>query len=222
MGMLIRADLHVHSLHSDGRASPAEIVYASIERGINAVAIADHDTFAGSIVARKLSVGNNLLVVPSAEVRTDRGDVLLYCDEEVDFPKRLDLLIDKAKEESCLIVPAHPFDIARLGLGDAIFEYEDWSAIEIWNSSSTKGANYRAIKASKLLGKPGIANSDAHILAEIATAYTVIEVEELSVSSVLDAIRRGKVKPVFGGRPLTTLLDRISWSLERSVKKALK
>lgn len=220
--MIIRADLHVHSTYSDGRASPAEIIYASIERGINAVAITDHDTFAGSTAAKNLSAGNAILVVPGVEVRTDRGDVLLYCENEIDFPKRLDLLIDRATREGCLLVPAHPFDLTRFGIGDAIFEYKEWAAIEVWNSSSTKGANRKAINATRLLNKPGIANSDAHVIGEIASAYNVIEVEELTVESLLSAIRGNRVRPVFGGRPFSSVFNRISWSIERSIRKAFK
>ncbi|MEM0246556.1 MAG: PHP domain-containing protein [Desulfurococcaceae archaeon] len=222
MSVLIRADLHTHSTFSDGKASPLEIVYVAGDRALGAVSITDHDTFRGSIVAKKLAITYGILVIPGAEMRTDRGDILVYCDREVDLPKRISLLIEKAHEENCLVVPAHPFDFIRLGIGDLVYEYQVWDAIEVWNASSTKGANYQALEAAKMLNKPGIANSDAHIPEEVGSAYTLIEVDDLTVDSVLEAIRRNRVKPFLGRVPLKARFNRLVWSIERSLIDALR
>ncbi|HTW64493.1 MAG TPA: PHP domain-containing protein [Bryobacteraceae bacterium] len=40
-------DLHSHTNESDGTASPLELVELALERGVEALAISDHDTFAG-------------------------------------------------------------------------------------------------------------------------------------------------------------------------------
>ena len=40
-------DLHVHTNMSDGSLSPAEVVRRSAEKGLQAIAITDHDTVAG-------------------------------------------------------------------------------------------------------------------------------------------------------------------------------
>jgi predicted metal-dependent phosphoesterase TrpH len=42
-----RIDLHAHSTASDGTLSPAELVHAAAEAGLDVVAITDHDTTAG-------------------------------------------------------------------------------------------------------------------------------------------------------------------------------
>ena len=42
-----RIDLHAHSTASDGTLSPAELVRAAAEAGLDVVAITDHDTTAG-------------------------------------------------------------------------------------------------------------------------------------------------------------------------------
>ncbi|MFH2055793.1 MAG: PHP domain-containing protein, partial [bacterium] len=39
-------DLHLHTNYSDGRATPAEAVLLARERGLSAISITDHDTFA--------------------------------------------------------------------------------------------------------------------------------------------------------------------------------
>lgn len=217
--MRLKADLHIHSTHSDGRSSPVEIIYIAQEKGISIVSITDHNTFAGSIAASRLAKSYDVLIVPGVEVRTDIGDVLLYCEKEVDFPRKIGALIDKAHSENCLVVPAHPFDILRIGVGDRVFDFRDWDAIEVWNASASKGSNYKAIEAAKILNKPGLANSDAHIPSEIGSAYSLIETSELSVSSVLEAIRKNMVKPVFGNPSFKIRLNRLLWSVGSSARK---
>lgn len=41
-----KADLHLHTLYSDGRHAPLEIVQAAIGRNLSAISITDHDTMA--------------------------------------------------------------------------------------------------------------------------------------------------------------------------------
>ena len=42
-----RIDLHAHSTASDGTLTPAELVRAADQAGLDVVAITDHDTTAG-------------------------------------------------------------------------------------------------------------------------------------------------------------------------------
>lgn len=219
--MMVKADLHIHSTYSDGFNSPREIIYYGYYyKGLKVISITDHDTFHGSMNALTFvkNSGYDILVVLGAEVRTDHGDVLIYCEKEIDFPKKLDQLVDYAHENNCLVVPAHPFDILRLGVGDSIYEYK-WDAIEVWNASANKGANYRAIKAAKQLGLPALANSDAHVVNEIALAYTEIEMDELCFESFLKAIRRGLVKPIYGSMNFRLRARRIFLNVKRFLTK---
>lgn len=221
--MIVKADLHVHSVFSDGKPTPSEIVAHALAKGLGAIAVTDHDTFEGgrraANIARK--IGDGLIVVPGAEVRTERGDVLVYCKEPFDFSKNLARLIDGAHKNGCLVVPAHPFDPLKLGVGKEVYSVAGWDAIEVWNASASKRANMMAVEAARALGLPGLANSDAHILEQIGTAYTLIEVQELSVEGVLEAIRRGRVRPHFGSHTLRSLVKWAGWSLERRLRAAL-
>ncbi|SNY45247.1 hypothetical protein SAMN06297280_0857 [Arsukibacterium tuosuense] len=49
----MKYDLHSHTLCSDGVLSPAELVARAVERGVDALAITDHDTVAGLTAARQ-------------------------------------------------------------------------------------------------------------------------------------------------------------------------
>jgi len=40
-------DLHTHTDESDGTLSPGQLVRAAVDMGLEALAVTDHDTFAG-------------------------------------------------------------------------------------------------------------------------------------------------------------------------------
>ena len=61
-------DLHTHTTASDGTDSPADIVLRALSLGLQALAITDHDTFAGADEALRLN-GGPLQLVRGIELR---------------------------------------------------------------------------------------------------------------------------------------------------------
>jgi predicted metal-dependent phosphoesterase TrpH len=220
----VLADMHIHSTYSDGRASPKEILLTALYKGLDVISITDHNTFRGSVVASRIAKSSEEfpLVIIGNEVRTDKGDVLVYCYEPINTPKRIDLLIDVAHENNCLVVPAHPFDLFRQGIGDAVFEYKGWDAIEVWNASSDPRSNREALRAAKILRLPGIANSDAHVPEAIGSAYTILFIEEKSIDAVFKAIKNNMVQPHFGRPPFRVYLKILEWSIMRRINKLFR
>ncbi len=68
-----RADLHVHTTHSDGAYTPAQVVELARRSGLAAVAVTDHDTLAGVGPAREAAAGTGLEVVPGVEISAEYG-----------------------------------------------------------------------------------------------------------------------------------------------------
>src|SRR5215217_2807096 len=71
-----RADLHIHTLASDGTASVAEVLDAVATAGaLDVVAIADHERIDAAIAARHLAEDRGLAfeVVVSEEITTRGG-----------------------------------------------------------------------------------------------------------------------------------------------------
>lgn len=86
--MELRLDLHIHSERSfDGCMSLSEIVALARERGLNGVAICDHDR-----VLDEVPEFDDFLVIPATEVSTERGHLLgLFVREPIEtrkFPSR--------------------------------------------------------------------------------------------------------------------------------------
>ena len=64
----MRADLHVHSTASDGTLSPSELVSLALQRNVDVLAIADHDSVEGLAEAIKAARDTQLVLVPAVEL----------------------------------------------------------------------------------------------------------------------------------------------------------
>jgi len=90
-------DLHVHTTASDGADSPEEVVFAARKIGLSAIAITDHDTFAGVDPATAAGDTCGLLVIPgielSAEYQQSEVHILGYLPDMTDkeFKEKLSL-----------------------------------------------------------------------------------------------------------------------------------
>jgi predicted metal-dependent phosphoesterase TrpH len=75
MGLI---DLHIHSNYSDGTKSPATIVEMARRKGLQAIAITDHDTVDG--VAEALEYGHRLgvEVIPGIEISSWHGETPMH------------------------------------------------------------------------------------------------------------------------------------------------
>jgi predicted metal-dependent phosphoesterase TrpH len=67
-----RADLHIHSIASDGKLTPADIVREAAGRGLSFIALTDHDSIDGIVSAQAAACAfPGLKVIPGVEISTD-------------------------------------------------------------------------------------------------------------------------------------------------------
>lgn len=106
------ADLHTHSLHSDGKASIPQLIQAGISRKLDILGITDHDQVGPSIEAAELVYKHSLpiQVITGAEITTAAGH-LLALGIENDIPKGLSLIetVDRIHNQGGIAIAPHPF-----------------------------------------------------------------------------------------------------------------
>lgn len=68
------ADLHTHTMASDGQLKPAELVSLAIAESIAALAVTDHDTTAGLDEAILAGQEHGVMIVPGVELSTRIDD----------------------------------------------------------------------------------------------------------------------------------------------------
>ena len=62
------ADLHVHSIYSDGTLSPAEIVSRAVRNGVGLLAVCDHNVIEGSLKTAPLARKAGIAFLPGVEI----------------------------------------------------------------------------------------------------------------------------------------------------------
>lgn len=71
------ADLHLHTLFSDGTYTPEEMVFQASKHGFAALALTDHDTIEGCPRAAAASASANIEFIPGTELTAEQdGDEL--------------------------------------------------------------------------------------------------------------------------------------------------
>ena len=192
----MRFDLHIHSNYSsDSSLSVDDILKQAVKKGLNGIAICDHNTVEGSLCAieRAREMELPLLVLPGIEISTKEGHLIVLGIRE-NIPSNLSYneTIRIAREKGGVIIAAHPFKIRSIGFGA-----KDADAIETFNSRCIFGENLEAKEMARALRKPEVGGSDSHLLATIGLGFTDIDAESSEIS-VLSAIKEGKTIP--GGK----------------------
>jgi predicted metal-dependent phosphoesterase TrpH len=190
-------DLHIHSKYSpDCRTPLEEIMKTARKKGLQGLAITDHDSIEGFLKAKPLAKKFNLKLIPGYELKTREGDVLIYGITEVLEPlKPAEESVEIAREMGAVVVAAHPFDPFRQGIGDLVNTVKI-HGIEVSNSHCIN--NKSAKKAAIRTGLAQVGGSDAHISGDIGNAYTLCNDEPLT------AIKTRKCS-AFGGLNIKNL-----------------
>lgn len=192
--MTLRFDLHTHSFFSkDACNAPEELVAAAIARGLNGIAITDHDSCEAHEYLKGKTLPPDFLVVPGVEVGTAEGHLLcigatLPCMKGHPAAE----VVAAIHKAGGLAIPAHPFDTWRAGIRPAVLDTLEVGTLEVFNAAVTsRSHNEKAAAYAARRGWTGIAASDAHHESAVGVSTTVFEMDELTVPALLAAIRRG-------------------------------
>ncbi len=181
-----KADVHIHSIASDGTASAAQILdYVERHTDMDVVAIADHERIEAAVECQRLAIerGSRVHVVVAEEVTTRSGHLLgVFLRARLRRNQRLDTTVAEIHEQGGLAIVPHPFSAFTLGMRKHAIMHVHlsadpmvyWDALEGFNPSTAgrygRGATAR-IAAE--LGLPLVGNSDAHTLDTIGDGHTL-------------------------------------------------
>ncbi|MHB9302035.1 CehA/McbA family metallohydrolase [Thermofilum pendens] len=197
-----KGDLHVHSVHSDGDASVAELARIASGKGLDFVVLTDHNTV--SHVAECLSTAGPARVFPGMEVTTYYGHMNLFGVRSwVDFRARSEgdarRVIEEAKRRGYFTSINHPKPDYPwlLGNEDRVDGLEVWQTV--WEYF-----NYLSLRKYVELLERGrdvvaVGGSDAHRVAReegiprLGEPTTVVYMERLSEDEFLKSLRLGRV-----------------------------
>jgi hypothetical protein len=197
-GEWLRGNLHSHTTVSDG-TRPAEEVIADYEqRGYDYLAISDHDQF---VDPRSYQDRTKLILLPAVEV-TARGPHILHigATEPVEPSENRQEVVDRIAAQNGFSVLNHPnwqshYNHCPQELMESLVGY---AGIEIYNGviERLEGVPLATDRWDRLLSQGrrvwGFGTDDAHAPQDVALAWSVVQVDDRSVESIIEALRAGR------------------------------
>jgi predicted metal-dependent phosphoesterase TrpH len=179
-----RADLHIHTVASDGTAGVVDILdHVDRNTDLDVIAITDHERIDAALAGRSIARdrGLRIEVVVGEEVTTLGGHLLaLWIEQPIKPFRSLRSTIAAVHDQGGLAIPAHPlvpyplcaqgFALRRLVAGDPHFRPD---ALEAFNPTMLgRPWHGRVVKFAEELGLARVGNSDAHALEAIGVGWT--------------------------------------------------
>lgn len=175
-----KADLHLHSSHSDGMAEVSELL-DHVEAGtdLDVIAITDHDSLRGAHDARERWARGRYRfeVVTGMEVTTIEGHLLaLFIEEPVPCLRRVEETAEAVHRQGGICVAPHPFTWLTRGLGLRHLRRAapHLDGIEVTNGTPAGrlGAKKARRHNSREFRLAEVGGSDAHFLRCVGAGYT--------------------------------------------------
>lgn len=204
-----RGDLQSHTHHSDAKGSPLDLRQAARERGLDFLAVTDHNTVSHHPYLVELSEPD-ILLIPGMELTTYRGHANVWgVDDWVDFRITSDAEVARAVSEAHarggLFSVNHPkYSPGCIGCdwnfeipadADSLEAWQGPWAQRNWESLERYDAVLRSGRRLTLVGgsdrhQPGWPDPDP-VEMQLGSPTTWLYLTELSQTAVLAAIRTG-------------------------------
>jgi predicted metal-dependent phosphoesterase TrpH len=175
------ADLHLHTLASDGLMSSRELVdFVERHTDLDVIALTDHDEVSAALQAREWAAqrGYRVQVIPGVEVTTLDGHlVVLFIEERPPALTNAVRTAEWVRSRGGLCIAPHPFTrwthslhsrpLSSLVAGGLL------AAVEVLNASlAGRASRPRALAFAERHGLTRIGSSDAHMMSMVGLART--------------------------------------------------
>jgi predicted metal-dependent phosphoesterase TrpH/glycosyltransferase involved in cell wall biosynthesis len=193
----VLCDLHAHTEHSYDCSVPvADLLDRAEELGLGAIAVTDHDSFAGAREAVELARGRDLVVIPGEEVKTDSGEVIgLFLAEEIPGGMSMQRTIAAIRDQGGLVYLPHPFDRRHTIPSPRTLHRHlgEIDVFEVYNARLLlEGYNDEALRFARKYNLTMGAGSDAHVLQGLATGLVRMPAFETAEEFLL-ALRSAEI-----------------------------
>jgi hypothetical protein len=195
---------------------------AAKARGLDGIAITDHDTTMDPNSASSISERTGLIIIPGVEVSTANGHLIVLIPRR-EYPIKVDFVeaaSGAVSDGSVTFIP-HPTDPFSHGVGEAVVRRAIplRLPIESLNASTATRFNNSARELADRLSLPKLAASDAHVSKAVGDAYTLVEVHNRSLQASLEGIRTGRTSPYGSRTSMATTFETVWRRLKRRINR---
>lgn len=171
-------DFHVHTSFSDDcGTSPAQVIEIAKNKDLDGIAVTDHETEEGGLATLEANHDPDFLVIPGAEIKTDRGDLVgLFLTHPIRSRKFERVLEEIAEQHGVSVVP-HPLRTFRT-VEDFISTRQQYLPVDAWeimNGRYSQRLLKQSVEVFQRLSIPNACSgSDAHLPWEIGVCRTLL------------------------------------------------
>ncbi len=206
--MWITSELHCHTLHSDGKFTVNELIETAHKKGLQCIALTDHNTNSGYIEVPKDSI---IPAINGFEWTTYFGHMIVleskkFVDWRFATPYNIDEKIIEIRKNEGVVGIAHPFRPGSPFCTGCCWDFnlKDWSLphyIEIWSGVDPFHDIYNQIAYEFWIQKldEGIHlaithGKDWHGVDNTLQldGFTLLNVNEITTKSCIEAIKNGR------------------------------
>jgi predicted metal-dependent phosphoesterase TrpH len=198
-----RGDAHLHTVYSDGRRTPDQLVADARAAGLDFIVSTDHNTQSSTLQWGDHAT-DDLLILNGEEVTTRSGHwpaIGIPANTWIDWryraadPADFRRFVDDVHKAGGLVTAAHPF--ANCFGCSFEFAYELADLVEVWNGPWTDDDQQTVNHWDGLLRSghwiPAIGDSDAHNPDQIvALPHTVVQADSLRREDLLSGLKAGR------------------------------
>ncbi|MDH7518057.1 MAG: CehA/McbA family metallohydrolase [Candidatus Thermoplasmatota archaeon] len=221
---MLKLDLHIHSQYSeDASGSPKEIMDFLQKKGLDGMAITDHNSIKGSIEALKLKP-KEFIIIPGIEISTLDGHILaLNIKKEIQRELTVEETVEKILDEGGIPIVPHLFR-KMSGIKEEKLKtiYTKVPAMEVFNGCSMPKTNIKTARVAKQYNLGGTGGSDAHDPLYAGYGYTIIDTTDNNVDSVLSFIEKKNTWGEGSTIPLRVRRDRMLKSIRQFFERGFK
>jgi hypothetical protein len=192
----LAGDLHAHTVHSDGTMTVPELACFAISRGLDFVAVTDHNTVSQHAELPAAARRYGITLIPGQEVTTAHGHAGVLGEVGwIDFRRSPDDWLDAAERRGGLMSVNHPIAgpvswLHPMRRRPPLVEVWHWSWLDL--SWTTPLAWWQAWDPAAI----PIGGSDWHRHgsdAPLGTPTTWVECAEAEPAAILSGLRSGRV-----------------------------
>ncbi len=214
---MLKLDLHIHSQYSeDATGSPKDIIKILKKKGLQGMAITDHNTIKGALKSLQIKT-KEFTIIPGIEISTKDGHMLaLNVTENIKRHLSVEETVEKIIDAGGIPIVPHLFrNMSGIKKEKLRNIHTKLSAIEVFNGCSLPQTNLKTAKIAKDFSLGGTGGSDSHDPRYAGYAYTTVDTTDMNVDSILSEI----IKKNTWGEGTTMSLEYRQDRMMKSIKQ---
>jgi len=234
---MLKSDFHAHTnlIQKHSELSPKQLIDLAVKHKYDVITITEHaflnfwfklKYYPNAVKTydhiKNYAKKKGILLIPGIETFVEGREILLINFNKKPKKFTFDDLYE-LKNENVLIVAPHPFYGKKKCIGDKIIEHiKLFDAIEYCHLyCNFINPNKKAVEIAKKYKKTLLANSDAHFPYHLNLQSSLLDCNK-NKDSILEAIRKNKVKIETKPMPTSLFIKEINWLITTNIKRNTK